>query len=145
MALFHQLRFRHIALIAILLLPCRLFAEVLIVTSAHAPAITISKDQLRELFTGKISQLPGALPPILIDLPESSPLREEFYDKVTQRSVAQERSIWARLYFTGRGTPPRVASDSDEVRKLINSMPGAIGYIERPSLDNSLRVIFETK
>ncbi len=130
---------------AVLLLPCRLFAEVLVVTSAHSPAITVSKDQLCELFTGKISQLPGALPPTLIDQPESSPLREEFYGKVTHRSVAQEQSIWARLYFTGRGIPPRVASDSNEVKKLINSIPGAIGYIEKSSLDNSLRVIFETK
>jgi ABC-type phosphate transport system substrate-binding protein len=58
-------------------------------------------------------------------------------------SAAQAKAIWAKLYFTGRGIPPREGTDSKEVIKLISSTPGAIGYIEKSSLDSSVKVIYD--
>ena len=145
MAIFNQQHFRFIALVAVLLLPCRLFAEVLVVSGVNSPPITVSKNQIRDLFTGKASLLPGISAVIPIDQPESSPLREEFYLRVANKSVAQVKASWAKLYFTGRGVPPREAADSNKVKIMVNSIPGAIGYIEKSSLDNSVRVIFDAQ
>jgi ABC-type phosphate transport system substrate-binding protein len=78
---------------------------------------------------------------VLVDQPETSPLREEFYLKVTNKSSNQAKAYWAQLYFTGGGVPPREVSGSADVKKVINSTPGAIGYIERSALDSSVTVI----
>jgi ABC-type phosphate transport system substrate-binding protein len=61
---------------------------------------------------------------------------------VTNKSAAQAKAHWAKLYFTGRGVPPHECADSGDVKRILNSTPGAIGYIERSSLDSSVKVIF---
>lgn len=144
MALFKQ-QSAYFALAAVLLLPGSLCAEVLVVTAAHGAPVAVGKDQLCALFTGKTTLIMGASAAIPIDQPESSALREEFYSKVANKSVSQVKAGWTRLYFTGRGSPPREVSGSEEVKKILNSVPGAIGYIERASLDASVKVLFVTQ
>jgi ABC-type phosphate transport system substrate-binding protein len=131
-----------LAFVTLLLLPPGLLADGLVVTGAKSPLTALSKDQLSDLFLGKIASLPDGSGAILIDQPESSPLRNEFYLKVTNRSAAQARAHWAKLYFTGRGVPPRVATDSANIKEMLNSIPGAIGYIEDSALDSSVKVIY---
>jgi hypothetical protein len=77
-----------------------------------------------------------------VDQPESNPLREEFYLKVVNKSAAQAKAHWAKLYFTGRGVPPREGKDSDDIKKILNSTHGAIGYIDQSALDSSVKVLF---
>ncbi len=133
------------ALVALVLLaPCAQAGEV-VVTGAKSPLGALSEDQVRDLYLGHISSRPDGRNAILLDQPQSSPLRDEFYLKVTNRSAAQARAQWAKLYFTGRGTPPREARDSADIKRILNSTPGAIGYIEESALDSSVRVIFVVK
>ena len=46
-----------------------------------------------------------------------------------QHHPSQIRAYWSRLVFTGRAQPPREAADADEVRRLLQSTPGAIAYL----------------
>lgn len=143
MTLFNQRQILHCcALVALLLIPLNLIADVLVVTGAKSPSITLSKNQLRDIFLGKVASLPDGSSATPIDQPESNPLRDEFYSKVANMSAAQAKAHWAKLHFTGRGVPPREGTDSDDVKRIVNSTPGAIGYIEQHSLDSSVKVIF---
>jgi ABC-type phosphate transport system substrate-binding protein len=143
MVLFNQRHVLHCcALVALLSLPLSLLADVLVVTGAKSPSITLSKNQVCDVFLGKVASLPDGRSATPIDQPESNPLRDEFYLKVTNKSVAQAKAHWAKLYFTGRGVPPREGTDSGDVKRILNSTPGTIGYIERSSLDSSVKVIF---
>lgn len=130
------------ALVAVLFLPVSLRAEVLVVTAARAASISVDQQQLSDLFTGRAVWIPGVPVAVPIDQPESSALREEFYSKVANKSASQVKAGWTRLYFTGRGTPPKEGADSDEVKKILNATPGTIGYIDRASLDASVRVLY---
>ena len=130
------------ALVAALLLPLSLLADVLVVTGANSPSITLSKNQVSDAFLGKVATLPDGSNVVLIDQPEANPLRDEFYLKVANKSAAQAKAHWAKLYFTGRGAPPREGTDSGDIKKILNSTTGAIGYIERSSLDSSVKVVF---
>ena len=139
----NQFRILHgCALVALLLLPLSLLADVLVVTGAKSPSINLSRNQLSDVFLGKVAAFPDGRSVTLIDQPESSPLRDEFYLKVTNKSAAQAKAHWAKLYFTGRGAPPREGTDSAIIKQMLNSTPGAISYIERSALDNSVKVIF---
>lgn len=142
MVLFNQLHLRSCcAIAALLLLSQNLHAEVVVVTGAQRPTIALSKSQLCDLFLGKVVSFPDGKNAAPIDQPESNPLREEFYSTVANKSAAQVKAIWAKLFFTGRGVLPRVGNGSDDVKRLLNSIPGAIGYIERSSLDSSVKMI----
>lgn len=142
MVIFNKQRAFHCITLVVLLLPRCLFAEVLVVTGAGSPSISMNKNQVCDVFLGKVKSLPGGINATPVDQPEFNSLREEFYSKVANKSVAQVKVSWAKLYFTGRGTPPREGADSDDVKKIVNSTPGAIGYIDRSSLDSSVKVVF---
>lgn len=130
------------AFAALLLLPLSLLAEVLVVAGINNPSITLSKNQISDVFLGKVTSLPDGSSVTLVDQPESNPLRDEFYLKVANKSAAQAKAHWAKLYFTGRGVPPREGKDSSDVKKILNSTHGAIGYIDQSSLDSSVKVLF---
>ena len=125
---------------ALLLCSLAARAEVYVVTNRAAPD-HLSKEELIALFMGKASALGGnaALP---IDQPDASPLREEFYYKLTGKSPAQMKAYWAKLSFTGKGTPPRSAANGSEIRKVVAASPGGISYLDKADLDPSVKVVF---
>jgi ABC-type phosphate transport system substrate-binding protein len=118
-------------------------ADVVTVVSARSPITALSKAQVADIFLGKSNRFPDGAQATPIDQPESSSLREEFYDKVTGKSLAQLKAYWSKIIFTGRGRPPKTASGSAEVKKLLAENVLAIGYIEDTQVDPSVRVLRE--
>lgn len=114
-------------------------AEVVVIVNKSGPD-SMSKEQVADVFLGKAGSLPGGASAVTHDLPESSPLREEFYTKATGKSAAQVKSYWAKMAFTGKGTPPKEGS-SAEVRKSVATTPGGIGYVEKSAVDGSVKVV----
>lgn len=137
-----QLRLLHCCTFILLLFPLSLPADVLVVTGKKSTLDTLDKNQVRDIFLGKVSSLPNIGNVTPIDQPGLSPLREEFYSKIAHKSAAQAKAHWAKLHFTGRGIPPHESTNSSEVKKILNSRPGAIGYIESAELDSSVKVVF---
>jgi hypothetical protein len=105
------------------------------VVVGHPSAAALSKDQVSDLFLGK-SQ---ALTPL--DLSDSSPLYAAFYRKATGREVAQVKSTWSRVVFTGKGQPPKQLPDAAAVKKAVAADPKAVGYIEKSAVDGSVKVL----
>ena len=117
-------------------------AGAVVVASADSPLGALDKNQVRDLFLGIMSSLPNGVSAILVDQPDASPLRNEFYLKVTNKSAAQARAQWAKLYFTGRGVPPHEGLNSEDIKRFLNANPGSIGYIDDTNVDASVKVIF---
>lgn len=111
-------------------------ADVVVIAGANSPVSSLSKDQSSDIFLGKST---SATP---LDQPESSPLREEFYSKVTGKSASQAKSHWSKLSFTGKGTPPKEGRNSDDIKKQVADNPKLIGYIEKSAVDSSVKVVF---
>ena len=111
-------------------------AETVVVVSAKSPAGSMTKDQVADIFMGRATNFTP------LDQPESSPLRDEFYSKVTGKSAAQAKSYWAKLSFTGKGTPPKEAQNSAEIKKEVAENPGLMGYIEKSAVDGSVKVLY---
>ena len=110
-------------------------ADVVVVAGASSSATGLSKEQIADIFLGKYT----ALTPL--DQPESSPLRDEFYTKVTGKSAAQAKSYWAKMAFTGKGTPPKEGASSAEIKKALAGSPTLIGYIEKSAVDGSVKTL----
>ena len=113
---------------------------VVVVVNPKASVSSLTADQLASLYLGKSSSLPGGISQA-VDLPESNPVREQFYTKSSGRNAAQVKAVWARLAFSGKATPPKEVASSAEVKKLVASNPEAIGYIEKSALDGSVKAV----
>ncbi|MDI1259624.1 hypothetical protein [Aquabacterium sp.] len=99
-------------------------------------AAPVSKDQLANIYLGRSFDLKP------VDLPEASPLREQFYKKATDRDQSQIKATWSRIVFTGKGQAPIILPDAAAVKKAVISDPKAIGYIDKGAVDGSVKVVF---
>ncbi len=114
-------------------------AEIVVVAGAKSPAGNLTKEQASDIYLGKATNLTP------LDQPESSPLRDEFYTKVTGKSAAQAKSHWSKLSFTGKGTPPKEGQNSGDIKKQVADNPGLVGYIEKAAVDGSVKVLFSAQ
>jgi ABC-type phosphate transport system substrate-binding protein len=123
-------------LIAVLALAVPAHAgDIVVVMSPSASALT--KDQVAKLYLGRSNDLKP------MDLPPSSPIRDAFYKRATDRDMAQIKALWSRITFTGEGLPPKEVPDATAVKKAVAADPKAIGYIDKSDLDASVKVILE--
>ena len=77
------------------------------------------------------------------DLPPSATDRDAFYKKATARDASQIKALWARIQFTGLGQPPKELPDDAAVKKAVAADPKAVGYINKSSADNTVKVVLE--
>lgn len=109
-------------------------AEVVVIVSSKS-TLAPSVEQVCQSFLGKIKT------PVPITLSEKNATRDEFYSKSCNKDPAQVRSIWAKLIFTGSGTPPKEVENDKDMKKLVAADPLSIGYIDKKNLDASVKMI----
>lgn len=116
-------------------------AEVVAVVAANSQVTTLTKSQVINIFLGKSNRFPNGSLAIPIDQKEGSSERNKFYANYANMSVAQIKSHWSKIIFTGRGQPPKEVENGPEMKKRIASNPNTIGYLEQDLVDDSLRVL----
>jgi hypothetical protein len=107
--------------------------DVVVVMAAGSPSPT--KEQIANVYLGRSTELKP------LDLPESSPARQYFYKKATDRDAAQVKAVWSRIVFTGQGKPPKELADAAAVKKAVAADPKAVGYILKSDVDSTVKVI----
>jgi ABC-type phosphate transport system substrate-binding protein len=126
-----------VLLIALAMLPMGVLqaADPEIVVIGNPAAQSMTKDQVADLFLGKIQGMK------LLDLPNSAPIKAAFYQKVSGHDLSQVKATWSRLIFTGKGQPPKELPDAAAVKKAVAADPKAIGYIEKSEADTSVKIL----
>jgi ABC-type phosphate transport system substrate-binding protein len=112
-------------------------ADVVVVVSAKSSASKLTKDQVADIFLGRSTSL------VPLDQAAGSPVRDEFYTKVAGQTAAQVKTLWAKLSFSGKGTPPKALGGDDEVKAQLAANPNAIAYMEKSKVDASVKTVFE--
>src|SRR3990170_4261942 len=95
-----------------------------------AAAANVTAEQVAAIFLGNPTTSPDGGAVALADQPEAAGIRGDFYQKATGRSVAQVKATWARLTFSGKGTPPKELKSDADVKAFVASDPKAIGYVD---------------
>jgi len=116
-------------------------AKVVAVVSAKKPVAALSRNQVVDIFLGKVSRFPDGQQAEPIDQAEGSPARDEFYLRFARRSPAQLKAHWSKIIFTGRGQPPKQVANGAELKKRLLDNPAAIGYLEQNLVDSSVHVV----
>jgi ABC-type phosphate transport system substrate-binding protein len=116
-------------------------AELVVIVSARSQVAALRPDQVAAIFLGQAARFPDGVEAVPLDLPLGSKLRDEFYERVANKTPALLKAHWSKMVFTGRGQPPGEAMDSGAVRRRVADNPELIGYIERSALDASVRPV----
>jgi ABC-type phosphate transport system substrate-binding protein len=124
-----------------LLLPFAAASELVVIVSARSAVGALRADQVADIFLGQVGRFPDGGEAIALDQSVGSPLRNEFYTKVTAKTPALVKAYWTKMIFTGRGQPPKEAPNSWAIRRLVADNPALIGYIEKSALDSSVKPV----
>jgi ABC-type phosphate transport system substrate-binding protein len=117
-------------------------ADVVVVVSAKSVVASLNKQQVSDLFLGKVNAFPDGSQAVPIEQVEGSAERTEFHAKVTGRSASQLKAYWSKQIFSGTGVPPKEASDSGSLKKMLGTASNMIGYIDKKDVDTSVKVVF---
>jgi ABC-type phosphate transport system substrate-binding protein len=118
-------------------------ADIVVVVGASSTVDGLTKDQVADIFLGRVSSFPGGGKAIAIDQNDGTRERIIFYEKVSGMSGSQLNSYWAKLIFSGRRHPPKQLADGTEVKKHLSANPNKIGYIDEEEVDSSVKVVLK--
>ncbi|MFZ6690760.1 hypothetical protein [Undibacterium sp. SXout20W] len=110
-------------------------AEIVVVTNPANPATRMLPDQVAQFFLG------GSTIFTPLDHAKDSSLHKEFYEKVIKKSPSQVEAIWAKASFSGKGSPPKEFSNDAAIKKAVAAEPTALAYIDKASVDSSVKVL----
>lgn len=131
------------SILAIAQMPAYAQAQVVVIANRQAPVDKVDADQATQIFLKQVQTWPDGKTIQPIDIQEGAPLRAEFYSKITGRSLGQLRSYWARQAFTGMGFPPKQVATAEDVTKLVQNTPGAVGYVSKKDADAQVKVLLD--
>lgn len=115
-------------------------AQSVVVNKALA-ADTVSHETLRSIMSMRLRAWDDGTPVRVFVLPDQHPLHQQFCKRVLGLFPHQLRRTWDRLVYAGLGQAPVEVATQQEMRRLVASTPGAIGYLEKDMIDDSVRRI----
>ncbi|MES2356673.1 MAG: phosphate ABC transporter substrate-binding protein [Pseudomonadota bacterium] len=123
------------------ILPLIVCSEPVVIVNPKNPLSALAAEQVEWLFLSKRADFPGGGIAKPVNLPEGNRLRDEFYEKASRKDVAQLKSYWARLIFTGKALPPKELASEADIKKYVSSTPEGIGYVNKESIDNTVKAV----
>jgi ABC-type phosphate transport system substrate-binding protein len=114
--------------------------DFVIVVNKDSPLSSISKIQLKRLYTGKIKDLNG-VQLVPIDLPVESPAAVAFLHDILGMESGAYKEFWMEQQVKGLGTAPMIQKTTVMVKAIISQVPGGIGYITKSDADDSVKKI----
>lgn len=134
------------------LLPLLLFSptggasEIIVITQPQSPLNQIQPKQLSDLYLGRshtVSIGDQTVTVQVIEFDGNSPLRERFFYHLNGMTLKQLNAYWARLRFSGAVLPPQTVETEQEMIRLIQSMPNAIGYITPDQINSQVKTLLQ--
>lgn len=129
-----------IALLACIAFSVNTMAELAVVVNI-SNTDDIPADMIQRIFLGKVKGFPTAGQALPLDLPKNIAIRETFLNAVVKKTETQFSAYWAKIMFTGKGTPPKVVDNELDVLKLVASNPNLIGYMDAAKVTSAVRVV----
>ncbi|WGI24301.1 hypothetical protein QEN58_13280 [Halomonas alkaliantarctica] len=110
---------------------------------AHPDVTTrwLNRDTTRAIFAMRQRSWPDGQAVRVFVLNNSNPVHARFAKEQLAVYPHQLQLAWDRMVFSGTGQAPDRVSDQAAMREHVATTPGAIGYLEREYLDDSVQVI----
>lgn len=118
-------------------------SEIVVIVNPKSGIDKLSRDEVTNIFLGRSRQLPSGMSALPVDLPATHPDKASFYRQSVKKELAEINSYRARLFFSGRGNPPVLATSTEDLLEIVGINPGAIGYLERSRIDARVKVVLD--
>ena len=115
-------------------------AQAIVIANPSVKSADISKNDLRDVFSGDLSSLKdGSLViPILL---KAGPVTNEFLAAFIGKSDAAFRASWRSLVFSGQASMPKSLDSEAAVVEFVAQNKGAIGYIGKATPHPGVKVL----
>lgn len=133
-----------IAVIAVGAITCKTsLADMAVIVHPSNPITTLSKDEVRQIFLGRMRLYPVTQKNIdPVDQDTSLPSFDTFYHLVTKLTPATLQRLRAMYLFSGKGMLPKMLPNERAVIQFVAEHPDAIGYIQQTSVDKRVKSVF---
>ncbi len=128
------------ALIAWLLVAgfARAAGDLVVIVNAGSGVEALSREEAVNVFMGRYKKLPSGITALPVD---ENDAKAAFYRALVRKELPEIQSYWARLVFSGQGSPPRQMDSANEVIDTVANNKGAIGYIEKSRLNSRVKAV----
>lgn len=116
------------------------FAELVVIVN---PSNSNSLDEkiVQRIFLGKDKTFADGAETIAVNQVAGAQIRQDFDSNILGRSSSQVSAYWSKLVFTGKGIPPKEVDNDAQVIDLVAKNPSVIGYVDRASVTDAVKVI----
>jgi ABC-type phosphate transport system substrate-binding protein len=135
-----KLAFVFLLLAAASILAAGAGAQVIVIVNPSVKASAVSKDDLRDVFTGNATTLKDGskVVPVLM---KDGPANEEFLKAYVGKGDTAYRAGWRSLVFSGQASMPKSLDDDAAVVAFVAHNTGSIGYIDKASPHDGVKVL----
>lgn len=102
---------------------------------------TLSISTLRSIFSMRMTQWPNGTPIRVFVMRDKDPLHSEFSKRVLGVFPHQLRRAWNRQIYSGTGQAPAKVNTEVEMRSMVETTPGAIGYLTEEQNNEQVQTI----
>lgn len=118
-------------------------ADMVLIAHPKSGVERLSRDEVVNIYLGRYRRLTDSLGAEPIDLPAEHEAKALFYRRLVGKSLPEINAYWARLVFSGKTSPPFVASSAEEALQRVASRPSALAYVDRTRVDKRVVIVFD--
>lgn len=116
--------------------------DILVVMGQDYAVEKLSLKQLENIYRRKTQLNAEGVKWNPINLSASNPLRNLFAQKIYQESPEAMEAYWNTQYFQGI-MPPYVVNSVEAMLRMLETTPGAIGYLLPCNIDKRVRIVMK--
>jgi ABC-type phosphate transport system substrate-binding protein len=103
--------------------------DVQVILAPDREATVPDRRLLLSIYIGRVTLWPDGRPVRVFTLADDQSLHERFCRQMLGTYPYVLRNAWDKLVYTGTGFAPTVVANENEMRRRVQSTPGAIGYV----------------
>ena len=121
--------------------PNELPDTIVLIAHPSVGTLKVHRDTVWAMFAMRQRTWPNGQAAQVFVLPNRDPVHGRFTKEQLGVYPHQLQLAWDRMVFSGMGQAPNRVRDQAEMRERVAGTPGALGYLEREYLDESVLVI----
>jgi hypothetical protein len=115
-------------------------ADWAVVTSSSSSIGSISKSDLKRVFTGKKRDISGVkVVPFMLS--DANPAAQSFLKDVLGMSAEEYKKYWIDAQVKGEGTAPATQKSSATAILVSADIPGALAVVEKSAVNASVKEV----
>lgn len=115
-------------------------AQVVVIANPSVNASSVSKSDLKKVFTGASGRLSSGshVTPVLL---KEGPTHNTFLSAYVEKTPIAILLIWRGLVMSGQGSMPKTFDSEEAMVQYVARTPGSIGYIASATPHDEVKVL----